>query len=95
VKAGAERHARYNHSAKGRARVARYEKTAKAMRRKIAYDLRRFDRPQPDGLFPLAIRKAALAEREEYEASGSSLSFLDWLNEVHPLPKLRALGGAS
>lgn len=85
------KHDRYNHSEKGRARYARYEKTAAAMRRKIDYDLRRHDRPQSDGPFALAIRKDALREREEYEASGSSLSFLDWLKETDPLPKPRAI----
>jgi hypothetical protein len=31
----------------------------------------------------------ALREREEYEASGTSLPFFDWLNETYFLPKLR------
>jgi hypothetical protein len=31
----------------------------------------------------------ALREREEYEASGASLPFFDWLNETYFLPKLR------
>jgi len=89
------KHTRYNRSEKGRARSARYEKTAAGMRRKIDYDLRRHDRNQPTGPFALAVRKDALSEREEFEASGSPLSFGDWLNEAHPLPKVRALGGAS
>lgn len=32
------------------------------------------------------LQEAALEEREAYEASGSSLSFLEWLNEARPLP---------
>lgn len=71
---------RYNVSDKGRARSARYDKTAKGMRRKIDYDIRRGRNPY--------FQKDALAEREEYELSGSSLSFVDWLNETYPLPKL-------
>ena len=63
---------------------SRYEQTAKALRRKIDYDLLRGRKPE--------IQIAALAEREAYEASGSSLSFIDWLNEVDPLPKLPGLG---
>lgn len=35
------------------------------------------------------LQESALAEREACESSGSTLSFLDWLNEVDPLPKLR------
>jgi hypothetical protein len=71
---------RYNVSDKGRARSARYDRTAKGMRRKIEYDERRGRNPY--------LQKDALAEREEYEASESTLPFHKWLDETYPLPKL-------
>ena len=71
---------RYNCSEKGRARNRRYEATAAALRRKMEYDVLR-------GRKITAVAESALAEREEYEASGTSLSFIEWLDETYPLPK--------
>jgi hypothetical protein len=56
------------------------------MRRKIECDIRRGRDPEWILEGP---RGDALREREEYEASGTSLPFFDWLNETYPLPKLR------
>jgi hypothetical protein len=78
-----ERQRRYNVSAKGEARRDRYEQTAKALRRKIEYDRR-------DG-HDTYLQRDRLAERERYEASGSELSFLDWLTVYEPLPRVRAI----
>lgn len=74
---------RYNCSEKGRARHRRYEATARGLRRKLDYDLR-------DG-HDCRSQEEGLAEREEYEASGSSQPFHEWLDETHPLPRLRPL----
>jgi len=70
----------YNTSARGRARNARYEATAAAIRRKIEHDVLRGRDPY--------IQRARLEERKEYEQSGSRLSFMDWLEQEHPLPRL-------
>jgi hypothetical protein len=78
-----ERDARYNRSDKGWERNYRYEKTARALRRKNEFDKRRGRNP--------SIQESRWAERDEYERSGSSLEFLDWLNETYPLPKLPRL----
>jgi hypothetical protein len=75
---GRARWRRYNQSEKGYARNERYEATTKALRRKVESDRRRGRDPY--------LQEAALEEREAYEASGSSLSFLEWLNEARPLP---------
>ena len=80
MRSRAERDRRYNTSAKGRTRNERYEQTAAGIRRKIAYD-------QRDG-HDTFIQEDRLRERERYEASGSDLSFLDWLYEFEPLPRL-------
>ena len=77
---GRARQARYNRSNKGWARNFRYERTAAGLRRKVAYDKR-------DGHWT-HLQDDRLAERERYEASGSDLSFIDWLNLYEPLPKL-------
>jgi hypothetical protein len=77
------RQRRYNHSEKGCLRYRRYEKTAKAIRRHIDYD-------QRDG-HDTYVQKDRLEEREAYEASGSTLSFLDWLNQERPLPRFLPL----
>jgi hypothetical protein len=86
---GKARHARYNASGKGWQRQQRYDNTAAGMRRKIRHDIEVRGRDEEwiwDG-----PRGDELREREEYEASGSTLSFVDWLNEVYPLPRLRKL----
>ena len=83
---GRARHERYNATGKGWARNNHYEHTAAGMRRKIECDIRRGRDPKwiLDG-----SRATRSAKREEYEASGTSLPFFDWLNETYPLPKLR------
>ena len=74
----------YNASAGGRARNARYDETAAGIRRKIKYDIAR-------GREKLDIQLSRLEEREAYERSGSHLSFLEWLEQEHPLPRLPPL----
>lgn len=78
---GRARSRRYDMTWKGCQRHRRYDRTANGRRRKIDYDVQRGR--------DLYLQQSALAERQAYEASGSSLSFVDWLNEVDPLPKLR------
>ena len=68
---------------KKRERDRRYRSTAKAIRVRIRENERR-------GLQTMYL-KDALGERERYEASGSSLSFIDWLYENEPLQKLKPL----
>jgi hypothetical protein len=69
----------------------RYDKSAAGLRRKIDYDIAR----GRDEIWILeGPRGDALREREEYEASGTTLSFIDWLNDVDPLPKLTPFGRA-
>jgi hypothetical protein len=73
----------YRRSPKGQRRDQRYEKTAAGLRRRINYDkLRGRD---------TRVLEDALAERAEYEASGSELSFVDWLEQTYPLPPFRPL----
>jgi hypothetical protein len=85
---GRARHARYNETAKGWVRSNRYDHTAAGIRRKIESDIRRGRDPE---WILEGGRGDALRKREEYEASGTSLSFVDWLEETYPLPKLRML----
>ena len=77
---GQERSRRYNRSDKGWERRRRYEKTAKAIRRNIESAKSRGHRT--------IYLEDALEEREAYEASGSSLSFGEWLRKYRPLPPL-------
>jgi hypothetical protein len=81
---GRARHRKYNSTGKGRVRNDRYESTAAGIRRKIDFDRRR-------GREDLRIQESRLEEREAYEASGSSLTFVEWLNQERPLPPLRPL----
>jgi len=76
-------HRRYNGTQKRRESVRRYEETAKAIRRKVEHDL--FRGREPRG------QQDRLEEREAYEASGSALSFLDWLRVERPLAPLRPI----
>jgi hypothetical protein len=76
----------YNKTSRGRERTLRYEATAAAIRRKVRYDLERFDRD-----YEPYLQLDRLQEREEYEASGSDLPFYEWLEKCRPLPKLGRL----
>jgi hypothetical protein len=84
-----DRHTRYNHSEKGLTRSQRYDASHKGRARKLRYEVgRRQEIRPPAWTDSNAVQEEALAELEEYLASGSFLSFHEWLNETYPLPPL-------